>query len=910
MTAPFRLTAPLTACLALSAGSPAQAEPIEVTFTPPDMAPQDLCMPRPPNHEVRARWEDWDGTQLGERSNALVRRDLRLLRQADAERWFGTIEQAQTLLDARSESYDDADRMRDRLALLTAAGRVDQIEEEGLAQALVDLAPGSSGSVKVTAAGILSEGRGGVARDEEAALSLLRSAAYEGHPNAIIELASMSASGIDVPDWNIASDVAITMAFGGKIGDADPLVCDRINQIASYYRSGDVVAADHDLAETWYRFSASLGDFNAAWQVARYHMNAEFIDKDNDVLMAHLEQAADGRLTFAMTELAQVLQRGALAERDMQRAMSLYEASADLGDLTAYTRLANMARDTDTGNPEDRARRIEILTEITQLPDPPAWAFAQLSDAVLERDGRWAGEEQAQALIDRALEIDPEKGAALLRDARLQLRYVDNAAEFTALTSDLRAMVRDNGRTEFMQALQRAYHCRAPNAPRDRKAQLWYGAEAFSGDMTITSAELDMSDMGPSETYITMAQLQSQAINERSRSLANLLREFGGGSDDGLGKLVAMSRRSGEPVYSARGLSALRSGDRDTARAWFEQAVAAGEDGAEIDLAKLYADPGIRETRRDEIIRLATEAAHNGSGRAIELLVEVDPEMDAASAWETFAADIERTGDAQALTFALHHLDDADRIEDYIGRIQAVIPCHGMDAVRMANAMTALDRPDRARHWLDVARSTAAGVDWELVAVGDALLANAELYDDPKGAALDLYRASTELDYPLAFRKLLAMRKEGRAEIPLEEATELWTDYIDVTSVEDIPAALKLLRFSDDEIRSAVNERIDVRGLYATAAEQGNPVAQLELAKLVRDGDGASGVARYADLLRASAEQGQDEAMMLLSEAYAYGIGVETDTAKSRAWLERAAEAGNTIAQSRVGLLTNERTSE
>ncbi len=910
MKTPIRLLAPVSACAGLLASLPAYADPIEVTFTPPDMAAQDLCLPRPPDHHVVARWAAWDGTELSEPSNAIIRRDLRLLREADAERWFDTIERAQSLLADRAQAYGEASRLRDRLSLLMAAGRTDQIVEEGLAQALVDLAPGASGSVKETAAEILTAGLGGVARDEDAALALLRSAAYEGHPNAIIELAALSAAGTEVPDWTIAPDVAVTMAFGGKIGDADPLVCDRINQIASYYRKGDVVAADHDLAEDWYRFSASLGDYNAAWQVARYHLDAEFIDKDNDVLMAHLRQAAEGKLTFAMTELAQVLQRGALADQDMDRALALYEEAAALGDPTAYTRLANIARADRDGSREALERHITVLTAITQLPDPPAWSFLQLSDAILERDGRWDGEPAAQALVERALEIEPESGAAILRDARFRLRYLGTEAEFTTLTSDLRAMVRANGRTEFMQALQRAMHCRAPQAPFAEKAAFWYATEAFSGDMTITSDDLEGVEISPTDTPIILAQLQSQAVSDRSRSLANLMRYSDVGSEESIAKLIDRLRRNGEPVYSARGQAALRSGDRDSARAFLEQAVAAEEDGAMIDLARLYADPGLREEKLADIIRLATAAARRGNGRAIELLIEVDPEMDAAAAWDTFAADIDRTGDAQALTFALYHLKDPERIADYIGRIRAVIPCHGMAAIRVADAMTHLDRPDDARHWLDVARATSGGVDWELVATGDAILANAELYDDPLGTAMDLYRASTELGYPLGFRKILTMHKEGTVDLPMDEAVQLWTGYIGVTPVEDMASALELLKFSDDALRREVNQRIDVRGLYETAAEQGNPAAQLELAKILRDSEGPAAVDRYAELLQASAGQGQVEAMMLLSEAYAYGIGIRPDNDLSRSWLERAAEAGNPEAQSRVGLLSNERTSE
>jgi TPR repeat protein len=910
MIAP-RLTAPIAACLAFTAGAPALAGPIDVTFTPPEMTAQDLCKPRPPGHEVRARWQDWNGDTLGERSDALVRRDMRLLRGMDAKAWFDTIERAQELLAERSDSYGEADRLRDRLSLLTEAGRTDQIREEGVGQALVDAAPMGSGSVKTTAAALLSEGRAGVEKDEDAALSLLRSAAYEGNPNAIIELAAMSAAGVDVPDWTIEPDVAVTMAFGAKIGDADPLVCDRINQIASSYASGEVVETDHELAERWYRFSASLGDYNAAWEVAQYHMRAEVIDKDNDVLMDHLRQAAAGHLPYAITELAQVLQRGALADRDIARAKDLYEEAAGYGDMTAYTRLASIAREESDGSAEDLARRIARLGEIIEQPDPPAWAFARLSDAVLERDGRWAGEARAQALTKRALEIDPQQSLARLQKARMDLRYVDTPEAVAALTSSLRAMVRENGHTEFMQGLQYIYHCRAPQAPEPDKAEIWYEAEAFSGDMTITSEALAAKGGGaPTDTLVVTAQLQSQALSERSRSLANLLEQLGEGAEDGLSDLIAMSAENGEPVNAARGRAAMRQGDRDAARRWLERAVEAGEEGARVDLAKFYADPETRDVERDQILRLATEAAHTGNGAAIELLLEVDPAMDASTAWETFGPDIERNGDARALIFALPHLDDPERIDDYVARIGAVIPCDGGDAVRMVNAMTALDRPEAARHWLDVARVTAAGVDWEMVAVGDALLEHADLYEGAEEAARELYREAAALDYPLAYRKLLSMRKDGQADIPVSEATELWTAYLGQATIEDIPSALRLLSFAEPELKAEVEERVDVRGLYTTAAEKGNPTAQLELAKIILDEQGQDGAERYAELLTASAEQGQDEAMMLLSEAYAYGIGVETDTEQSRQWLERAAEAGNPTARSRVDLLTNERTTE
>jgi len=62
-------------------------------------------------------------------------------------------------------------------------------------------------------------------------------------------------------------------------------------------------------------------------------------------------------------------------------------------------------------------------------------------------------------------------------------------------------------------------------------------------------------------------------------------------------------------------------------------------------------------------------------------------------------------------------------------------------------------------------------------------------------------------------------------------------------------------------------------------------------------------LARYASLLTASAEQGQAEAMYLLSNAYSFGLGVQPSLETSRDWLFRAAEAGNQEALETVRLL-------
>ena len=59
------------------------------------------------------------------------------------------------------------------------------------------------------------------------------------------------------------------------------------------------------------------------------------------------------------------------------------------------------------------------------------------------------------------------------------------------------------------------------------------------------------------------------------------------------------------------------------------------------------------------------------------------------------------------------------------------------------------------------------------------------------------------------------------------------------------------------------------------------------------DAETADDLRRYAELLAASARQGNDAAMLRLSEAYTYGLGVERSLEMADTWLLRAAEAGN-----------------
>jgi TPR repeat protein len=161
--------------------------------------------------------------------------------------------------------------------------------------------------------------------------------------------------------------------------------------------------------------------------------------------------------------------------------------------------------------------------------------------------------------------------------------------------------------------------------------------------------------------------------------------------------------------------------------------------------------------------------------------------------------------------------------------------------------------------------------------------------------------------------RLLALRGDPRLDLVPDDrdTADLYLDLIELAGIAYVPDVLDRLQFENDAVQGMIYDVVDPRALYTEAAAAGNASAQLELARIVlRDDPGPGALDRYSDLLTQAAEQGQAEAMLLLSQAYSYGLGVEPSLENSRMWLLRSAEAGNTEAAATVRLLTQGETSE
>ena len=86
--------------------------------------------------------------------------------------------------------------------------------------------------------------------------------------------------------------------------------------------------------------------------------------------------------------------------------------------------------------------------------------------------------------------------------------------------------------------------------------------------------------------------------------------------------------------------------------------------------------------------------------------------------------------------------------------------------------------------------------------------------------------------------------------------------------------------------------------LFSQVAEQGNAVAQCELAYMYKQGDGVTqDYGKAAIWYRKAAEQGNAVAQCYLGNMYKFGYGVAKDYEEAVNWYRKAAEQGNAVAQ-------------
>lgn len=887
--------------LALSA--PVQAaQTVDLSFEPPQVQATDICRARVPDERLFREWGDWDGKALPDREPEILQRELARLLAMDPARWAGTVEKAQALMPSVDPRYTAEKATLDRIQLYVATGRTEELKRLRLVEDLRRSDLAASPRMQAALAQYLMEGIG-IAPDRDAALGLMVQAAYGGNADALLKLTEMELAGQKVPGWDVEPELAVTMAFGALVGQLDPVICDRAGRIAREYLSGAIVTRNVEMAETWYRFAADLGDASAAWKVAEMHLRSEDLVKDNDTLVTYLTKAAEGELPHAQSALGRAYELGTIVPQDLDRARALHEAAAADGDRGGLIRLTLFLLQQSQQDPALRPDYIASLERLAARDDAPSWALASLADAILQDKGRWAGESEATALLERAAAMDDP--GATQRLTALRFRHVSAPAEFYAVVDDLVASVHLQGNIDPMAELQNAFTCRAPDAPHRDEAQYWRGVEDAAASRSLELTPRDIAGLAEDPDPLTLATLQSQALYGRPTAIANyisLLRRTGAPpavitfwQDLALRNdkaLLSAARLSVEEGETRAALTGQRNVDIDLFRA----AVEAGETAAGVDLAaQLLSVPRPTAGARVEALSALLPLAQSGNGAAMHLLPKADPARwpDLDAVWRDFAPVIEARGDFEAILIALPRAADGKAQADYLHRATASTACTFDQTILLTEVLGQMKATRAFRQWIDITEYLAEGNGWRLTRLGDVLIR----YGTPTDAerAVAYFETAMADGSNTAIHRLL--RYVARSELPSYDparATQLYIQLINRSDPVELPRTLSRLAGEEDQIRKATEAAIDIPALYRSAAEAGSPIGMREYARLLQAAaDNPADLAEATGWMHRAAEAGDMDAMVSYAEALALGIGTTPSRDEAVLWLSRAAELGS-----------------
>ncbi|KAE8235542.1 hypothetical protein A4X03_0g9742, partial [Tilletia caries] len=266
-----------------------------------------------------------------------------------------------------------------------------------------------------------------------------------------------------------------------------------------------------------------------------------------------------------------------------------------------------------------------------------------------------------------------------------------------------------------------------------------------------------------------------------------------------------------------------------------------------------------------ESVALAKEILHplaeTGSGRAVRLLQELEgPNMDPLS------SPLARFGEVM--------------------RDRGDMRCDYDDTMALAEFAIRHQRQD-AKRWLSIAEHIAGDDAWRKVKIADVYMAFNR--SDMQQRALGLYQEARLGGEPAAYYRLVKHYANSASEsYDPKQASDIFVELVQGSDLQTVPEKLLMLATMKPEIRRQVSQRIDVQQLYLQSAESGQPVAMREVAKLLRDDakDSKSILAAFTWLKKA-AEAGDGEAMFLLSQSYAYGLGTRPALDAAQAWMAK-----------------------
>jgi TPR repeat protein len=897
----------LLLCPQISSAQQAEGRTLELEFRPPQLEPLNICISREPDAVTEAVWQDWDGEKLPDLGSDLIKRDFKRLKQIDAQKWLPTILQIITRLEEADPRFSSRDALSERISAMEAAGDFEGLRNQQLVAQLAESSDGLSPRLKNSLSHYLRVGMG-VPQDIERANGLLMEAGYSGNADALLALSKMQLNGEQPAGWDVPEDLAVTMAFGSLVGAMDSSICDRASRIAREYNSGEIVKADRQLAHDWYRFTADLGDENGAWKVVEYHLEAEGFQRDNEVMLTYLTQAADAGLTFAQIELGRQYETGALLERDLNQTLELFRSAATSGARPGLTRVALFLETYADLYPELEEERLTNLRALAALPDAPGWVFSRLAEDEVARRGRWAGHAQAVAYLEEATALGDLDGSVNL--AKMLIAQQDDRDDFERAVDILSNAVSEFGGVTPIQNLYGALMCQAVDSPRLSEAAHWQRLEQATDTANVDIPAQTLISLTAKNDPLQIAEIQSQALYGRPTALASYLKllEY---SDEATPEMRAFwAEYSGKYTDVLKALAKLElelaqtDDQRLVAIALLRKEYQEFGAPAALALARALIDHEIGTTSDSYEVRAILEGpAKAGKGLAMQLLAALDVEDETGVVtYERFEGIIAANGDFDALIFAIPFLT-TEHQDRYLRRAAGVMPCDYKNVMSMVRALLRIGRKEQANHWLGISEHLLDGNPWAYADLAKKHLnVNGEAAAPKARQLFEVAYAKGDPTAALGLFDLLIMY--GQQTYDPDRAAQMVVRALDEQNTDTLSGYLARYRRAEAAAKNALEVRLDMPEAYRVAAGSGNVVAMRTYAMHLRDSaQNAQGIAISTQWLGRAAEGGDTNAMVEYGYALAFGIGVEVDTANAVYWLDQAAQAGSEKANELTKLL-------
>jgi TPR repeat protein len=509
----------------------------------------------------------------------------------------------------------------------------------------------------------------------------------------------------------------------------------------------------------------------------------------------------------------------------------------------------------------------------------------RMSRLLQGRDGFWSSIENARKYLERA--ANAGDSVAKIDLAELLIADNESRTDQQKAVDLLTQTVKSDGDVRAVENLVRFYRCIDPNA---RNEAYWSNIKnAMGNDTTEVSAD-EATSLDPSRDSKKIAALQTQSLYGRGSAMAVFRRYLSQKPDAEASEVFWTSRVNEAPngvleeIYAEYKLN-IKAGRIALARLAIKPVNNDYNPDAGLIFARfLYEHYPNDQTAMELTRQILLPLAEKGFGRAIQFIVVLDQNKQITD----FLGVMKSRGDMVSLLILAEMAQTEDERQLYLRRAEGFQRCDFNDAMTLGEYSLRLN-PGHAEKWLETAIRLADSNQWLKVKIADLYMSASQ--EKATKRALELYRAGHDArENSASYRLVKYYSDKARKDYNPRMASDIFVDLIKRSDLKDVPERLLMLKNMKEEVRRQVTLRVNVTAIYEKAAAARQPVAMREYGKILRSAGGKT--QQSFNLFLGAANLNDAESMFLVSQSYAFGIGVEASEQQAHTWLNKAAESG------------------